>query len=55
MQDNIIIRQAGMDEIERVMLFLKENWGEHHIMANSKELMLSSAIIKVNSPFHACS
>ena len=39
MQDNIIIRQAGMDEIERVMLFLKENWGEHHIMANSKELM----------------
>ena len=39
MQDNIIIRQAGMDEIERVMSFVKENWGEHHIMANSKELM----------------
>ena len=39
MQDNIIIRQAGMNEIEKVMLFLRENWGKDHIMANSKELM----------------
>lgn len=39
MEDNIIIRQARMDEIERVMLFLKENWGRDHIMANSRELM----------------
>lgn len=39
MQDNVIIRQAGMDEIDRVMLFLKENWGADHVMANSKELV----------------
>ena len=39
MQDNIIIRQAGMNEIEKVMLFLREHWGKDHIMANSKELM----------------
>ncbi len=39
MEDDIIIRQANMDEIDRVMLFLKENWGEQHVMANNKELM----------------
>ncbi len=39
MRDDILIRQASMDEIDRVMLFLKENWGEKHVMANSKELM----------------
>ena len=31
MQDNIIIRQAGMNEIEKVMLFLREHWGKDHI------------------------
>lgn len=39
MQDDIIIRQADMNEIDRVMLFLKEYWGENHVMANKKELM----------------
>ena len=39
MQDDIIIRRANMDEIDKVMLFLKEHWGENHVMANSKELM----------------
>lgn len=39
MQDDVIIRRAAMDEIDRVMLFLKEHWGENHIMANHRELM----------------
>lgn len=39
MQDDIVIRKAGMNEVDRVMSFLKENWGESHIMANSRELM----------------
>ena len=39
MKDDIVIRQAGIDEIDKVMLFLKENWGENHVLANSKELM----------------
>ena len=38
MQDDVIIRRAAMDEIDRVMLFLKEHWGENHIMANHREL-----------------
>lgn len=39
MQDDVIIRQANMDDTDRVMLFLKKHWGENHIMANHKELM----------------
>lgn len=38
-EDNIIIRQAGLDDIDRVMEFLRENWGENHVMANSRALM----------------
>lgn len=39
MQDDVIIRQANMNEIDKVMTFLKANWGENHVMANSRELM----------------
>ena len=39
MLDDIVIRKAEMNEIDKVMAFLKENWGEHHVMANSHELM----------------
>ena len=39
MQNDIIIRQAHMNEIDRIMMFLKQNWGENHVMANSRELM----------------
>lgn len=38
-ESSVIIRQARMDEIDRVMAFLKENWDEKHIMANNRELM----------------
>lgn len=38
--ENIVIRNARMDEVERIMLFLKEHWGKDHILANNKDLML---------------
>ena len=38
--EHIITRNAGMDEVERIMLFLKEHWGKDHILANNKDLML---------------
>ena len=33
-------RLATIDDVDNIMLFIKKEWGEKHILANDKELFL---------------